>query len=87
MHAVLSCFYLNKIPRRFTVNKINLSTRIIIFKQTIWKISTATPRSKRLLVGITNWIKVTDIQSKVLMGSSEDRLFADYSGECILYIR
>ena len=86
MHAVLSCFYLNQIPRRFIVNKMNLFTRIIILKQ-IGKYLRLLPRSKRLLVGIINSIKVTDVQSNVLMGSSEDRLFADYFGECILYVR
>ena len=83
MHAVLSC----KISRRFIVNKINLFTRIIIFKQTNWKISTATPAKQTLISWNFKLDKVTDIQSKVLMGSSEDRLFADYSGECIFYVR
>ena len=49
MHAVLR-FYLNKIPRRFIVNKINLFTKIIIFKQTNWKISAATLAKQTLII-------------------------------------
>ena len=50
MLAVLSCFYLNKIPGRFIVNKLNLFTRIIILlKPTNWKTSAATPAKQTLI--------------------------------------
>ena len=45
----VSCFYLNKIPRRFIATKINLFTRIITFKQANWKISAATPAKQTLI--------------------------------------
>ena len=49
VHVALLCFYLNKISGRFIVNKINLFTGIIIFKQTNWKTSAATPAKQTFI--------------------------------------